>query len=141
MPLRHGQATTFSQPMSRLSFAGLLWCVAALGQAAATESIVIDPGTHHLGTPGFPEWQEFEGRTPHGRRLDLTFEARKNETPHTLFLRQWQGLLQIGYIPLLLQKNLDRMIKYYLHQFQHHWHTESRNNQPQNCLYPTRSQQ
>ena len=76
--------------MSRLRFLGFLWCVAALGQAAAAEPVVIDPGTHHLGTPGFPEWQEFEGRTPHGRRLDLTFEARKNETPHTLFLRQWQ---------------------------------------------------
>ena len=93
--------------MSRLSFAGLLWCVAALGQAAATEPIVIDPGTHHLGTPGFPEWQEFEGRTPHGRRLDLIFEARKNETPHTLFLRQWQ--VKYSWTVLLNDRRLGRL--------------------------------
>ena len=68
---------------------------------------MIDPGTHHLGTPGFPEWQEFEGRTPHGRRLDLTFEARKNETPHTLFLRQWQ--VKYSWAVLLNDRRLGRL--------------------------------
>ncbi len=93
--------------MSRLHFLGFLWCVAALGQAAAARPVVIDPGTHHLGTPGFPEWQEFEGRTPHGRRLDLTFEARKNETPHTLFLRQWQ--VKYSWAVLLNDRRLGRL--------------------------------
>ena len=93
--------------MSRLRFLGFLCCVAALGQAAAAKPVVIDPGTHHLGTPGFPEWQEFEGRTPHGRRLDLTFEARKNETPHTLFLRQWQ--VKYSWAVLLNDRRLGRL--------------------------------
>ena len=93
--------------MSRLRFLGFLCCVAALGQAAAAEPVVIDPGTHHLGTPGFPEWQEFEGRTPHGRRLDLTFEARKNETPHTLFLRQWQ--VKYSWAVLINDRRLGRL--------------------------------
>ena len=93
--------------MSRLRFLGFLCCVAALGQAAAAEPVVIDAGTHHLGTPGFPEWQEFEGRTPHGRRLDLTFEARKNETPHTLFLRQWQ--VKYSWAVLLNDRQLGRL--------------------------------
>ena len=93
--------------MSRLRFLGFLCCVAALGQAVAVEPVVIDPGTHHLGTPGFPEWQEFEGHTPHGRRLDLTFEARKNETPHTLFLRQWQ--VKYSWAVLLNDRRLGRL--------------------------------
>ena len=92
--------------MSKLRFVSVFCCVAALGQAAAGP-VVIDPGTHHLGTPGFPEWQEFEGRTPHGRRLDLTFEARKNETPHTLFLRQWQ--VKYSWAVLLNDRRLGRL--------------------------------
>ena len=93
--------------MSELCFTGVLWCVAALGQAATAETIVIDPGTHHLGTPGFPEWQEFAGRTPHGRRLDLTFEAKKNETTQTLFLRQWQ--VKYSWAVLLNDRRLGRL--------------------------------
>ncbi len=55
---------------------------------AATSPLLIDGGTYHLGTPGFPEWAQFEGRTPHGRRLDLPFNATANDAEHTLFLRQ-----------------------------------------------------
>ncbi|MCH2384378.1 MAG: CehA/McbA family metallohydrolase [Pedosphaera sp.] len=92
--------------MSKLRFVSVFCCVAALGQAAAGP-VVIDPGTHHLGTPGFPEWQEFEGRTPHGRRLDLTFEAKKNETTQTLFLRQWQ--VKYSWAVLLNDRRLGRL--------------------------------
>jgi hypothetical protein len=55
---------------------------------ARGESRLLDGRSYHLGTPGFPEWQEFEGRTPHGRRLDLQFNATNNPTEHTLLLRQ-----------------------------------------------------
>lgn len=49
---------------------------------------MLDATRHHLGTPGFAEWEEFEGKTPHGRRLDLRFEAATNRTEQTLLIRQ-----------------------------------------------------
>src|SRR2546430_1160891 len=49
---------------------------------------VIDDKLYYLGTPGDPEWQEFAGKTPHGRRLDLKFNAQANTNENTLFLRQ-----------------------------------------------------
>jgi hypothetical protein len=62
-----------------------LWAIASV---AAQPLRVIDPNLYYLGTPGAPEWQEFAGRTPHGRRLDLKFDARANTNEFTLFLRQ-----------------------------------------------------
>ena len=56
----------------------------------AVEMRVIDAKTYYLGTPGFPEWEEFNGKTPHGRRLDLRFEAKANAVEHTLLFRQRQ---------------------------------------------------
>ena len=35
-----------------------------------------------------PEWQEFEGSTPHGPQLELTFTAEANPREATLFIRQ-----------------------------------------------------
>lgn len=93
--------------MSKLHFVGFLLSFAVLDQGLAAGSLVIDKGTHHLGTPGFPEWQEFEGRTPHGRRLDLTFEARRNKATHTLFLRQWQ--VKYSWSVLLNDRRLGRL--------------------------------
>src|SRR5947207_402240 len=49
---------------------------------------IIDDQLYYLGTPGDPEWQEFAGRTPDGRRLDLKFTARANTNENALFLRQ-----------------------------------------------------
>src|SRR2546427_8868940 len=49
---------------------------------------IIDDKLYYLGTPGDPEWQEFAGRTPHGRRLDIKFAAGANTNENTLFLRQ-----------------------------------------------------
>ena len=45
---------------------------------------------YHLGTQGFPEWEEFAGKKPHGRRVDIRFRAVKNRTPQILRLRQRQ---------------------------------------------------
>ena len=56
----------------------------------AVEMRMIDAKNYHLGTPGFPEWEEFAGKTPHGRRLDLRFEAKANAIEHTLLFRQRQ---------------------------------------------------
>ncbi len=50
--------------------------------------VVVTDKTFHLGTKGVPEWSEFAGKTPHGRNLSLTFEARVTEEEATLFLRQ-----------------------------------------------------
>src|SRR6185295_19371213 len=56
--------------------------------AEPNELRVLDKKLYHLGTAGLPEWQEFEGKTPHGRRLDLTFQAQANAAACTLFIRQ-----------------------------------------------------
>ena len=70
----------------------LLSCVTSTSAAPAPATpdrpMVIDAREFHLGTPGFPEWTEFAGKPPPGRRLDLKFPAAANTTPHTLFLRQ-----------------------------------------------------
>ena len=42
----------------------------------------------HLRLAGDPEWEEFAGRIPHGKQLDLNFEAKANPAEQTLFLRQ-----------------------------------------------------
>jgi hypothetical protein len=49
---------------------------------------VLDARRYHLGTAGAPEWAEFERSAPHGRTLDLNFEARANTSEATLFIRQ-----------------------------------------------------
>ncbi|MFM8468601.1 MAG: CehA/McbA family metallohydrolase [Limisphaerales bacterium] len=49
---------------------------------------VLDAAQYHLGTEGFPEWQEFVGKKPHGRMLEVRFEAQANATEQTLLLRQ-----------------------------------------------------
>jgi hypothetical protein len=57
---------------------------------------VIDDKLYYLGTPGDPEWQEFAGRTPHDRRLDVRFTAPANTNENTLFLRQRDVKLDWG---------------------------------------------
>lgn len=56
--------------------------------AADAEPRVLEAKRHHLGTEGFPEWQEFVGQKPHGRRLEIPFEAQRNAAEQTLLLRQ-----------------------------------------------------
>jgi hypothetical protein len=57
---------------------------------------VVDGKLYHLGTPGDPEWREFEGKAPHGRRLDLKFSAQANASESTLFVRQRDVKLEWG---------------------------------------------
>ena len=49
---------------------------------------VLDATRYHLGTEGFPEWQEFVGKKPHGRLLEIHFTAQRNDAEQTLLLRQ-----------------------------------------------------
>ena len=49
---------------------------------------VVDRATHHLGTPGDPEWDDFAADRAEGRALELRFEAEANPRPATLFVRQ-----------------------------------------------------
>src|SRR3989454_9205578 len=76
-----------------LSAVLLLGAVASL---VAQPLRVIDEKLYYLGTPGDPEWQEFAGRTPDGRRLDLKFTARANTNENALFLRQREVKLDWG---------------------------------------------
>jgi len=57
---------------------------------------VIDDQLHYLGTPGDPEWEEFAGRTPQGRRLEVRFTASANTNENTLLVRQRDVKLDWG---------------------------------------------
>ncbi len=66
-----------------------LLLLAAGGCAGIPESgRTIDARTYHLGVEGKPEWQEFAGSRPHGKGLEVRFEAQANPEEHTLLLRQ-----------------------------------------------------
>lgn len=49
---------------------------------------VIDDRSHFLGLDGEREWSDFDGATPEGRSLQITFDAHVNPQPATLFIRQ-----------------------------------------------------
>jgi len=57
---------------------------------AAVPIRILDSKVYHLGTPGFPEWEEFEKSKPHGRRLDVKFNAEANKAEQTLLIHQRQ---------------------------------------------------
>ena len=74
---------------------------------AAEPIRTLDARVYHLGTPGFPEWEEFAKSRAHGRRLDIKFDAEPNTKAQTLLIRQrqvkarWPVLLnnqRIGYL-------------------------------------------
>lgn len=73
--------------MMRCLFAAAVMTGAGLG-AEPPAARVLDPQRYHLGTAGLAEWHEFEGSTPHGRQLDLMFDAVASEREGTLFIRQ-----------------------------------------------------
>jgi len=84
--------------LSRLgwAFVGTMiyWAIAVAG--AADSSRILDARRYHLGTPGEPEWQEFAGDKPYGRRLDIRFSAESNAREATLFIRQDDVKLEWG---------------------------------------------
>ena len=50
---------------------------------------VLDAKSYHLRSGGVAEWEEFEGKTPHGSRLDVKFNAKRNRSDSTIFIRQY----------------------------------------------------
>ena len=60
---------------------------------AAEPIRILDAKVYHLGTPGFPEWEEFAKSQAHGRWLDIKFEAMPNAQPQTLLIRQPGNIL------------------------------------------------
>lgn len=72
---------------------------------------VIDAKMYHLGTPGFPEWAEFEGKKPHGRDLHVEFAGKKNANKATLLIRQ-EGVKQ-GWTVYLNNKRLGSLSRTY----------------------------
>jgi hypothetical protein len=66
----------------------ILFGLLASARPAGAQGRVLDAAQYHLGTEGFPEWQEFVGKKPHGRRLELSFDAQANAAEQTLLLRQ-----------------------------------------------------
>lgn len=85
-------------------------CCLAVGNSSAAQ-VVIDAKMYHLGTPGFPEWSEFEGGKPHGRDLHLEFDGDPNPEPKTLLVRQ-EGVKQ-GWGVYLNGKRLDTLSRTY----------------------------
>src|SRR6185436_8083917 len=71
-----------------LIFALVIFCLLAFAGEAADSPRVLDEKLYHLGKAGEPEWEEFAGKTPHGRRLDVRFTAQPNPRENTLFIRQ-----------------------------------------------------
>ena len=50
---------------------------------------VLDAKSYHLRSGTVAEWEEFEGKTPHGSSLDVKFQAKRNRSDSTLFIRQY----------------------------------------------------
>jgi hypothetical protein len=61
---------------------------AATATAAPAEPRTLDPRRYHLRSGTNAEWEEFAASQPFGRRLDVTFESRRNAIEQTLIL--WQ---------------------------------------------------
>src|SRR5438270_6437580 len=67
---------------------GALTFPRAAGAREDEAASVVVAKTYHLGVAGRPEWDEFAGRPPDARELDLPFEARANAGEATLLIRQ-----------------------------------------------------
>ncbi|HZO83707.1 MAG TPA: hypothetical protein VFC26_00710, partial [Verrucomicrobiae bacterium] len=70
------------QIVSILVLATVLGC----GQGTAN---VLDAKSYHLRSGTLAEWEEFEGKTPHGSSLDVKFQAKRNRSDSSLFIRQY----------------------------------------------------
>jgi hypothetical protein len=65
----------------------MLVLAAALG-CGRIGANVLDLKSYHLRSGTVAEWEEFEGTTPHGSRLDIKFQAKRNRSEATLLIRQ-----------------------------------------------------
>ena len=73
--------------MSVCRLALVLLIILGLRQPASAELQVVTQQMHHLRVGADREWSDFP-ETPEAKELDLTFDARLNEQPATLRLRQ-----------------------------------------------------
>src|SRR5438552_297370 len=74
-----------SRQKRTVCFCALL--ILAAGCAGVEEASRSLSGSTYLLRPGAqPEWEEFAGRPPHGKDLELKFEAHANATEQTLFV-------------------------------------------------------
>lgn len=71
-----------------MKFLALLMATLSVECAAVNGAIFIDTNSYHLRSGATAEWEEFAGKTPHGKRLDLRFNAQRNSGEATLLLRQ-----------------------------------------------------
>ena len=78
------------------------------GLKAAEVRVLDAHRMYHLGTEGFAEWDEFKGKKPHGRRVDVKFESAKNKLPQVLLLRQRQ--VKVRWPVLLNQKRIGYLL-------------------------------
>ncbi len=69
----------------------------------------IDDKMYHLGTDGFPEWEELAGTKPHGRELTLKFQSKPNVGESTLLLTQ-KGVKQ-GWQVNLNRKRIGSLLR------------------------------
>ena len=67
---------------------GLFVLFAAFCFYCAAAPLVINSERVHLRSGESPEWEDFAAQIPHGRRLDLKFNAVSNRTEAALFIRQ-----------------------------------------------------
>jgi len=67
---------------------GLMLILLLVATDAGGAPRILDSKRYPLRSGSGPEWQEFEGTTPYGSRLDIRFTAEKNSTEGTLFIRQ-----------------------------------------------------
>src|SRR5438445_2226488 len=66
-----------------LVLSGLTWAA-----VCPAEIRTLDERRYHLRSGAEPEWEEFVGKVPHGRRLDIRFTAKANQSEATLLIRQ-----------------------------------------------------
>ena len=80
---------TKSRELSELLMPTLALALGLVANGGEAESLrIIASHLYHLGTPGQPEWEDFSGKIPHARRLDIRFNGQTNQHESTLFIRQ-----------------------------------------------------
>ena len=82
-------------------------CFSSLILSCPAAPRLLESRRYHLGTAGDPEWLEFEDRTPHGRRLEIAFDAATNLTEQTLFL--WQANIKLDWTVQINGRKLGQL--------------------------------
>src|SRR6059036_3311067 len=88
MSNRPAPRTLRRSPAPTLRRAAVAILVGGVIHASSAALQTLDATRYHLRSGTEAEWQEFAGKVPHGRRLDIRFTARTNQAEATLFIRQ-----------------------------------------------------